>query len=180
VKNIEKPPVKIFLLGLPGSGKTTLGKSVAHSLAISFVDLDAEIERSEGIAIKDIFKTRKEPYFREAESRELRKWCADSSSWVMATGGGAPCFFDNMEVINQSGISIFLDVPPRIIAERILQTPLAERPLFATTHPESLKDHIEWMRTHRMSYYRQAHLMLTGEAITAAEVLSLVKGKTQS
>jgi len=63
--------MKIFLLGLPGSGKTTLGKELAAALEIPFVDLDTEIEKREGMRIKDIFKKRKEEYFRKVESLEL-------------------------------------------------------------------------------------------------------------
>lgn len=171
--------MKIFLLGLPGCGKTTLGKELSSSMGIPFVDLDTEIEKAEGATIKEIFEKKKEDYFRQVESAHLKEWCARKNDFVMATGGGVPVFFDNLSVINQSGLSIFLDVPPREIARRITTTALADRPLLAKTHPESLKDHIEFMRSHRISFYRQARLVFSGEAITAKEILGKIKMESQ-
>ena len=172
--------MKIFLLGLPGCGKTTLGKELASVLDVPFVDLDAEIEKSEGRVIKEIFAKRKEDYFRQVESAQLKKWCSAKNDFVMATGGGVPVFHDNMIVINRSGKSIFLDVPPREIARRITLTALADRPLLAKTHPESLKDHIEFMRSQRISFYRKAHLVLSGDSISAKEILEKIKMESQS
>src|SRR5438045_6679796 len=125
--------MKVFLLGLPGSGKTTLGKDLAASLEIKFIDLDYEIEKSEGATIREIFQAKKEDYFRKVESALLKKWCESSTDFVMATGGGAPVYFDNMSLINKAGASVFLDVPASEIANRILKTNIADRPLFANT-----------------------------------------------
>lgn len=166
--------MKIFLIGLPGSGKTTLGKQLAGTLKIPFVDLDTEIERREGRLIREIFKQKKEDYFRVLESNELAAWCESSKEFVMATGGGAPCFFKNMEMINQAGISIFLDVPPAVIAKRIQKTNVEERPLLAAGGVDSLKDNIELMRTNRLSYYRKAHHTFSGEA-GLPEILKAIK-----
>src|SRR6187402_3759097 len=102
--------MKYFLIGLPGSGKTTLGRKLATTLKIPFVDLDHEIEERETISTQVIFKKFGEKYFREVESTVLKAWCERMGSFVMATGGGAPCFFDNMDTINQAGKSIFIDV----------------------------------------------------------------------
>ena len=99
--------MKIFLIGLPGSGKSTIGKSLALELSYPFIDLDLDIEKAEGRTIKQIFKQMHEGYFRQLESKALKKYCQSQDSFVMATGGGAPCFFDNMEQINQAGKSVF-------------------------------------------------------------------------
>src|SRR5258708_25113313 len=101
--------MKIFIIGLPGSGKTTLGKQVAEKLNLPFIDLDLEIEKLEGKTVQEIFAKRKENYFRELESRTLKNFCSGKSDFVMATGGGAPGFFDNMDVMNNSGKTVFLD-----------------------------------------------------------------------
>jgi shikimate kinase len=169
--------MKIFLIGLPGSGKSTIGKSLALELACPFVDLDHEIEKEEGRTIKKIFKEMKEGYFRQRESHMLKKWCQSKDSFVMATGGGAPCFFDNMEQINQVGKSIFLDVPAREIARRIMNSHISERPLFSTDDVESLKDRVEFMRSQRINFYKQAHLTISGERIDIKALVERLSSK---
>ena len=167
--------MKIFMIGLPGCGKTTLGKEIASSLKLPFIDLDAEIEERHGAAIREIFKQKGEAFFRARDSAQLKEWCRSEKSFVMATGGGAPVFFDNLEAINRSGKSIFLDVPAREIARRILNTPLAERPLLANATPDSLKDQIEFMRSQRLPFYRKAHFIFSGNAISADEVITEIR-----
>jgi shikimate kinase len=172
--------MKIFLLGLSGSGKTTLGKELAKALKIPFVDLDKEIEKTEGTSIPKIFEQKKEDYFRQVESAEVKKWCSAKGDFVISTGGGVPVYFDNMDWINRSGKSIFLDVPASEIAKRIASTKLSDRPLFAKAHPESIKDHVEFMRSHRLPFYKKAHIIVTGSAITANDLLTAIKKESQS
>lgn len=159
--------MKIYLLGLPGSGKTTLGKELAAIFGMSFADLDAEVEKSEGMSIPEIFSRKKEDHFRKAESSQLRRWSALQKDFVMAAGGGTPCFFDNLAVMNSTGTTVFLDVPPSEISRRIKGSALSGRPLFAKVHPENLKDQIEFMRSQRLSFYRQARITMTGSDVSA-------------
>lgn len=166
--------MKIFLIGLPGSGKTTLGKKIADALKIPFVDLDKEIERREGRLIRKIFKEKNEDYFRVLEANELSVWCGNDKEFVMATGGGAPCFFKNMDAINKAGTSIFLDVPASEIADRIRKTNVEERPLLSAGGIDGLKDNLELMRTNRLSYYQRAHHTFTGAA-GLSEILKAIK-----
>jgi shikimate kinase len=167
--------MKIFLLGLPGSGKTTLGRKLATALQLPFVDLDKEIERGEGKQIREIFAEKKEDYFRSLESYELKQWCAKPHDFVMATGGGAPCFFDNINVINSSGKSIFLDVPASEIVRRMSLAPIEKRPLLAASGKDGLKDSIEFLRSNRLEYYRQASIILTGTVITPEEMIEALR-----
>ncbi len=167
--------MKIFLLGLPGCGKTTLGKKLAEALHIPFVDLDAEIEKSENMLIRDIFEKYKEDYFRKVEARELVRWCESADDFIMATGGGAPVFFDNIERINAAGMSIFLDVSAREITRRILLTSLQERPLFAKANSETLKDQIEFMRSQRLQFYRKAKLTITDDSISTTDMVEKIR-----
>jgi shikimate kinase len=163
--------MKLFLIGLPGSGKSTIGKELATALGILFVDLDLEIEKQEGRKITSIFKNDGENFFRQVESALLKEWCAAPLNFVMATGGGAPCYLNNMELIKNSGISFFLDVPPKEIARRIKNNQISDRPLLASVHPEELKDKIEFLRSQRISFYLEANFSIQSEAIKPKDIL---------
>ncbi len=150
--------MKIFLIGMPGSGKTTLGRKLAEHISVEFVDLDAEIERSEGMAISDIFSAHGEDHFRIIEARLLREWAARPTSFVMATGGGAPCFHMGMQILNESGLSVFLDCPVAELVERVKAN--RERPLLLTSGEDELKRKLERMLASRLACYRQAKIVL--------------------
>lgn len=171
--------MKIFLIGLPGSGKTTLGKQVASQLAIPFVDLDAAIEKVEQRTIPEIFKQAGENYFRQIESDLLKKWAESTTDFLMATGGGAPCFFDNIHVMNQHGLTFFLDVPAMEIANRISASKKQDRPLFNSMDFDVLKDQIETLRSHRISFYKQAQQTLSGRSILSQQLVDLIRKGTQ-
>ena len=163
--------MKIFLVGMPGSGKTTFGKQLAARLMIDFVDLDAEIEKAEAKTIPRIFKDDGEGYFRMVESRLLREWAGASTSFVMATGGGAPCFFEGMEAINQSGISIFLDVPVARLLARVKEN--KGRPLLLHEGDEHLMEKLTTMRNSRLQCYRKSHITVRDSSLN--DVLEKIK-----
>ncbi|MBS1505106.1 MAG: shikimate kinase [Bacteroidetes bacterium] len=167
--------MKIFLVGLPGSGKTTLGRQLAKRLNISFLDLDAEIENAEQSVISEIFSRKGEDYFRKAESSRLQKLGESNLDFVLSTGGGAPCFFDNMRKMNSAGKTIFLDVPTTEIMNRLLRTDLAKRPLFAKMNREEFKDKIEFMRSQRFTFYKQAKHIISGSKISVDDLVNVVK-----
>nr|WP_295925380.1 shikimate kinase [uncultured Dyadobacter sp.] len=150
----------IILVGMMSSGKTTLGKKLARALNYQFVDLDKLIEKDQGMEISSIFKQHGEAYFREVESRILKE-TASQKGIVLASGGGAPCFFDNMDVIRQMGISIFLDVPAEDLARRIENHGKDDRPILSGTN--SLVETLRSRITDRLPYYSRADLTLKGE-----------------
>lgn len=158
--------MKIFLIGMPGSGKTTLGKELAAHLGVDFVDLDAEIENFEGRSISEIFRQKGETDFRLLEARLLRDWAGGSRDFVMATGGGAPCFFNGMETINESGLSIFLDVPVPQLIERVRKN--TERPLLVSEDEQQLREKLMAMREKRLDCYRQAQVTLENPSLEEA------------
>ena len=163
--------MKIYLVGMPGSGKTTLGKQVAAALSLPFVDLDDEIEAHEGKTIPEIFTSRGEDYFRKTESALLQLWATGEKSFVMSTGGGAPCFYDGIEVINRSGVSIFIDVPIDQLVKRVAQK--SDRPLLDTKDQDELVQRMESFRRQRLTVYRQAKFVLQNPEL--ADILRKIK-----
>jgi len=150
--------MKIFLVGLAGSGKTTLGKELAGELDLPFVDLDWEIEKNENKSVREIFNQQGEDHFRKIESELLREWAGSQKDFVMATGGGAPCFFEGMQVINNSGLSIFLDVPIDVLNNRLLAA--KDRPLLDSQGEDERLKKITFLRDARLPVYRKAHIVL--------------------
>ena len=151
----------IFLIGMPSSGKSTLGKQIAKSLGYEFVDLDLRIEVAEGKKISEIFSLNGEEYFRKIENQQLKKIQKDTKL-VIATGGGVPCFYDAMEYIKNNGISIFLDVKPAMIVERMRVSKKNERPLF-DLGSKNLLIEITEKYNERLKVYQQADITIEGD-----------------
>jgi shikimate kinase len=151
----------IFLIGMPSSGKSTLGKRVADALHYRFIDTDKQIVRDEGRSIPDIFAQFGEAYFREAERRILRT-IRPGDSAVVSTGGGMPCFHDNIEYINATGISVFLDVPVEILVRRIQAHAADDRPLNNPSDPD-LFNTLKQRYITRLPFYSQATIIVSGE-----------------
>jgi len=144
---------------MPGSGKSTLGEKLAAELLLPFVDLDKEIENREQRSIADIFTEKGEDYFRLAESKALRDWAAAQQAFVMATGGGAPCFHNGIDVINQTGLSIFLNVP---ISELLARTENhAHRPLLNADDRQQKEERLTTLINKRLQYYSQAAITVS-------------------
>ncbi|GAB4026177.1 shikimate kinase [Spirosoma gilvum] len=158
----------IFLIGMPSSGKSTLGKRIADALHYQFVDTDKVIVREEGRSIADIFAQSGEAYFREIERRVLHA-IRPGRSKVVSTGGGMPCFHNNMAYINATGISVFLDVPVDILISRIRAHAQEDRPLNNPSNPE-LPLILQQRYETRLPIYSQANIIITGET-TEEEVL---------
>jgi shikimate kinase len=150
----------IILVGMMSSGKTTLGKKLARALGYKFVDLDKLIEKDQNMNISSIFAQKGETYFREVESRLLKE-TASQQAVVLASGGGTPCFFDNMAFIKNIGISIFLNVPAEDLARRIENHGKDDRPILSGA--SSLRETLQAKITERLPHYSQADFTLTGE-----------------
>lgn len=151
----------IFMLGMPSSGKSTLGRNLAKELDYDFVDLDRKIEVSEGKKINEIFRLEGEEYFRKKESEQLKKIPVDDKL-VIALGGGTPCFFDNMDYIKENGISIFLDVSPDKLEERMRTSRRNNRPMFKLEN-ENLLETLTNTYNDRIDTYRKASIIIEGD-----------------
>lgn len=156
--------MKIFLIGLMGSGKSFLGKKIAQSIQLPFLDLDAEIEKQEGLSISKIFSTQGKEYFRTIEAAALRKH-SEVKEFVMATGGGTPCFHNNMSFINQIGTSIFLDTPMKEILERLNSPQKKLRPLLEGVSGDAIEQTLEKMLEIRLPFYEKANFTVNGATV---------------
>lgn len=143
---------------MPGSGKSTLGKQLARKLNATFIDLDHEIERHEQRTVSEIFEQSGEAFFREVESKLLREFASSSASFVMATGGGAPVFHDGMKVINESGVSVFLDVPIDMLVRHTAKR--STRPLLKNDSEQELHEKLSNIRSARLHTYQQAQITI--------------------
>ncbi len=148
---------RIFLLGFMGCGKSTLGKKLAPMLQLEFLDLDAEIEKKESLKIRQIFEQKGEHYFREIEKKMLDKFFA-GDNFLLAVGGGTPCFFDNIEKMNQSGITVYIQLPAITLVQRI-ENSKTERPLLKDLTNEKLKQKVEEMLKMREEFYLQSKIV---------------------
>ena len=157
--------MKIFFIGFMGCGKTTIAKKLAARLAYQLVDLDLEIEKKIGQRVASYFAEHGEPAFRE-EERTLLKTFPYAENAVIATGGGAPCFFDNMDWMNANGVTIYINMPAPALAKR-LEGGKAKRPLIKDLDEAGLISFIEQKLQERAIFYQQAQLQVNGINLTA-------------
>ena len=145
----------IFLIGYMGSGKTTLGRGVEARAHISFVDLDQYIEEEYSTSISNLFKERGESGFREIERESLIE-LSDRKDILIACGGGTPCFFNNMELMNNIGITVWLDASIDVLHARLSEAK-SQRPLISNLNDEELREYITESLNKRNIYYSQAN-----------------------
>ncbi len=166
--------MRIYLVGFMGSGKSSLGKRLAKKLDYPFSDIDQEVEAIAGISIPDIFLRYGESRFRQLEQEALHNTLHFHKA-VIATGGGTPCFFDNMDFINAHGVSVYLRMSPVSLASR-LEHAQKQRPLVENYAGEKLLSYIEEKLQEREPYYLQSKCIIKGETVKIDQIISLVFG----
>jgi shikimate kinase len=160
--------MKIFLIGFMGSGKTTLGRKLAARMNYEFIDLDHVLEKQVELSIAEYFQFFGEDSFRKMESQVLKKTPSPENA-VISTGGGLPCFFDNMEWMKANGRVVYLKLAPKTLADR-LEGGKEERPLLQGKHGESLVSFIEEKLADREKYYMEANIIADGLSLTAEKL----------
>jgi shikimate kinase len=164
----------VFLIGMMGSGKTTLGKELAEKLGYTFLDLDVFIEQKENKTIAEIFATEGQERFRELEHEALQSIISNYKLAIVATGGGTPCFFDNIALMNTSGKTIFLDMPVENIAQRLSESDLSTRPLLAGKTQSELISFLGKTLADRRQFYVQAKYIVAQPPYTINALLALL------
>ena len=162
--------IRIFLTGYMGAGKTTLGKALALDLHIPFIDLDWYIEERFHLSISQLFKERGEDGFRQLERSMLHE-VGEFEDVIISTGGGTPCFFDNMAYMNAAGDTVFLNVHPDVLFRR-LKIAKAARPLLNGKTDTELMNTIVSALEQRMPFYRQARFCFNAENLESKKQIT--------
>lgn len=163
----------IFLIGFMASGKTTFGKILAEKLQVKFIDLDEEVYMQNGYQnLKTLVGEKGFDFFRETESKTLRS--LNTKNCVIATGGGTPCYLDNMEWMKKNGTVVFLKVSEEILFERLCKTDLSVRPLLKNLDADGLKNFIHGKLQERLPVYEQAAIIFDAEKNSVEDLVSLL------
>jgi shikimate kinase len=162
--------MRVFLIGFMGSGKTHWGKILSRQVNLPYFDLDEVITDAEKKSIQQIFHDSGEEYFRIKEQEVLEALAEDHDNIIISTGGGTPCFFNNIDFMKQQGKVVWLNTSVDILLERLLRQKHS-RPLIKNISDGELKSFIVKKLQDRKMYYEQAHIMLHEETITIESLL---------
>ena len=163
----------IYLVGFMGSGKSTAGKKLAGLLGWSFIDLDKKIEEHTGKKISDIFSDDGEEYFRQTET-ELLRGLKSQNNAVISTGGGAPCYRDNMDHMLKTGLTIYLKMTPQQLHCRLSGSSHI-RPLIKNMNDNQLLAFIQEKLESRENCYNRAEIIIDSMNLDLNSLLSLIK-----
>lgn len=158
-----------------GSGKSTVGKTLAKGLGLEFIDLDHAVESTEGRKVYEIFAGRGEKYFRERESALLRS-LSEKSDILIACGGGTPCYNANMEYMNSMGITVYLEMSAGALLSR-LRNSTGKRPLIEGMNETELEAYIEKTLDAREKWYKKARLTVGGLNPDITQLSSLLRAQ---
>lgn len=158
----------VFLIGYMGCGKTTLGEVLARQMGVPFIDLDEYIERQQGMTIVEIFASEGEERFRQLETAALGEVAA-MDGVIIACGGGTPCHGNNMTLMNEMGVTVWLTTSPeRITARLLLPEQRVKRPKFNDLPDEAFLPLVQRELERRSPYYNQASLQFDSTDIETA------------
>ncbi len=169
--------MRIYLTGYMGSGKSTAGKKLARKLNLSFVDLDKYIEHKYKISVAGLFRKYDEKAFRLIEQEALRD-TFEMDRTIISTGGGTPCFFDNMVLMKQYGLTVYLKTSVKSLVHRLTRSK-KNRPLLKDKSPEELFTFIENQVHEREAFYLQSDIVVKGEDIDLDELAESILTMTE-
>jgi len=165
--------MNIYIIGYMGSGKTTVAKKLASSFKYRFVDLDEEIIRETKNTIAELFEKHGEDSFRQEEQKALHN-TARLENVVIATGGGAPCFFDNMDWMNEEGITVYLEANAGLLFHRLVNEK-DKRPLLKKISEIELMEHIQEHLAQREVFYSKALVTIRAASVNINQLKEKVK-----
>ncbi|MGZ8558420.1 MAG: shikimate kinase [Chitinophagaceae bacterium] len=165
--------MRIFLIGFMGSGKTYWGRLLSEKLNMPFFDLDEEIVNAEKKSITEIFAREGEEYFRLKEREVLHSIADNNTTFIMSCGGGAPCYFNNIEYMHKVGTTVWLNTSIDTLYSRLLKEK-EQRPLIKNLSDDNLKLFIKKKFSDRKIYYEQADMTVEDENITVEHFIEKV------
>lgn len=163
--------MNVFLIGYMGCGKSTIGDSLAKSLGYKFIDLDDFIEKSENRSITEIFEKEGEAGFRGIEQKHLQI-LKGYKDLVISTGGGTPCFYNNMASMNEMGITVYLEMNVKSLCYR-LENSTNKRPLIKGKSSEELLEFVHHHLNERLAYYDQSKITVNAMAFGERKIEEL-------
>ncbi len=164
---------KLFLVGMMGSGKSYWSKWLSKKFKTGGYDLDFLIESNEEKTIAEIFAEEGEEYFRKQEAKVLR-WFKEKKAFVLATGGGTPCFNENMEWMNKQGLTIWIDSDIPTLVQRLMPEK-EHRPLIKDLDDTALSNFLTKKREERIVFYQQASIHLKASQINEKSILKIIQ-----
>jgi shikimate kinase len=175
-KGFSNPPLgargKLFLIGMMASGKSYWAKRIAEATQRKWIDLDSVIEQTACKTISEIFAKEGEAAFRLLEQKVLQQTASDKNL-IVATGGGAPCFFDNIDWMNAHGVTVFIFEPIDVLVTR-LQKEKAHRPLVSNISDEELYLSLTERLASRLHFYQKAQHTIIGSQATVEDFIKLI------
>ena len=165
--------MKIFLIGFMGSGKTYWGRQLSEKLGLPFFDLDEQIESNEGKTVNELFDQHGEEKFRLLEKDTLHIITESHESFIMSTGGGTPCYFNNIEFMNNKGITVWINTSLEILTERLIKEK-DHRPLIRDFDEGELKNFIHKKYADRKIYYEMARIAVEEESKTVEKIIEKI------
>ncbi len=167
--------MKIVLIGYMASGKSTIGKLLAKKMELSFIDLDDYIEKKEEKTISEIFNKDGEIYFRKKEHLYLKELLSLENDFVLALGGGTPCYAGNMSLIKNSidAKSVYFKLKTPTLVNRLTKEK-TKRPIVASLEDSDIPEFIAKHLFERSFYYNQSDIVLNGDNITIEETISKI------
>jgi shikimate kinase len=164
---------KIYLIGYMGSGKSTSGVQLASKLGYQFIDMDKFIEAEHTLSIPQIFEKKGEAEFRKMEHNALKK-LIDKDNIVIACGGGTPCYYGNMDLMNETGITVYIKMSVDALISRLI-TAKEERPLLKNKTQEELNAFITEQLEKREDFYHKAQYIVKGKNLKVNELVDFIR-----
>jgi shikimate kinase len=165
--------MRIYFIGFMGSGKSYWGKQLSEKLKVPFFDLDEKIVEDTGQSIVEMFQMQGEEYFRVREKDVLHRLTQNNKTFVMACGGGTPCFYNNIDFLKKNGIVIWLSTSTETLYNRLIKEK-DQRPLINRFSDNELKSYIIKKISSRKIYYRQANFVINEEQLSLEAIMSVL------